>query len=133
MQRIRVTSVSEAHVIGAYARPDGDGPFGGVVALGGSQGGIPSHLAVRVAECGFACLGLGYFGVGPYKPSLAEVPVEIVERGTNWLSARAEVTRRPVGLFGVSKGAELALLSAALLGQAVGAVVAAVPTSVVFF
>ena len=50
-----------------------------------------------------------------------------------WLSERPEVTERAVGLLGVSKGAELALVSAALLGEAVGAVVAAVPSSVVFF
>jgi dienelactone hydrolase len=128
-----VRSITEPEVIGTYALPDGDGRFPGVVALGGSQGGIPTHLAVKVAEQGYACLGLGYFGVAPLKQERAEIPVEIVESGVRWLSARPEVTEHAVGLLGVSRGAELALLSAMLLGGAIGAVVAVVPSSVVFF
>jgi dienelactone hydrolase len=130
---MRVSSVTEAEVIGTYALPDGDGRFPGVVVLGGSTGGIPTNLAVMVAEHGYACLGLGYFGVAPLKPELREIPVEIVECGVRLLSKRSEVTEHPVGLFGVSKGAELALLSAVLLGEAIGAVVAVVPSSLVFF
>jgi dienelactone hydrolase len=120
-------------LFGVLAVPESDEQrVPGVVVLGGSSGGIPTQLAVALAERGFACFGLGYFGVAGLKPALAEIPVELVERAVDWLARNPRVSPGGVCLFGVSKGAELALLAASLLPDKVRAVVAVVPSSVVF-
>jgi uncharacterized protein len=112
--------------------PDGEEQVPGVVVLGGSSGGLPDELTVMLGERGFACLGVAYFGAEGLKPALFEIPVELVEHALHWLVQHPRVKGARVGLLGVSKGAELALLTATLLPELVRAVVAIVPSSVVF-
>jgi dienelactone hydrolase len=124
--------VVEGDLHGILVLPDGEEQVPGVVVLGGSVGGLPEELTIRVAEQGFACLGVAYFGADGLKPTLVEIPVELVEHALHWLVQHPRARGERVGLLGVSKGAELALLTATLVPDLVGAVVAVVPSSVVF-
>ena len=126
--------LSESDLDGTFGCVDEGGPFPGVLALGGSEGGVPGgYLDLLVPE-GFACLALAYFGTRGTQPGLVEVPLERIERGLRWLIAHPKVTNQDgrVALIGGSKGGELALLVAATFPDLVGPVVAYTPSSVVW-
>ena len=104
----------------------------GVLVLGGSEGGRPVHMAKLLAAEGFSCLALSYFGALPLPRNLVEVPLDYVQDALGWLSAQPCVDGQRLGVIGASKGAELALLTAAHMPDAVGAVVAYAPSAVSF-
>jgi pimeloyl-ACP methyl ester carboxylesterase len=127
-------SLCEAGLHGTFGCPDDDGLFPAVLALGGSNGGVPTvYLNLLVPE-GFACLALSYFGTSETQPSLTEIPLECIERGLRWLVAHPKAAAQDgrVALLGGSKGGELALLVAATFPDLVGPVVAYSPSSVVW-
>lgn len=105
---------------------------GAVIVLGGSEGGLNGSrgLARRLAAEGFAALAVSYFGETGQSPKLNEIPIEPVDAALAWLAARPEIAG-PVAILGVSKGAELALLTASR-NPAIKAVVVGVPSSVVW-
>jgi nucleolar protein 56 len=119
-------------LVGGFFAPPGGEPAPGVLHLHGA-GGRP-HLATGrlLASRGFATLALQYVGdPDPLPDSLAEVPLEYVERAVEWLRRHDQVADAPVGLVGFSRGGELALLSASR-AEEVGAVVGWVPSGVVW-
>ena len=87
---------------------------GGVVVLGGSEGGSSQaeQVAALMASRGIPALALAYFGVEGVPRHLVEVPVEYVEGAIAWMRARAEVPGARIGIVGSSRGVELALLAA---------------------
>jgi len=131
---VRAEDVRSQDLVGVLCRPDGAAAArGGVLVLGGSEGGIPTEITKALAtDTGLVCFGMAYFN-GPGLPRhLVEIPLEYVERAVGWLVRQLPDPVPPVGLFGVSKGAELALLAASTFRELFGAVVAVVPSSVVF-
>jgi dienelactone hydrolase len=128
------TEIRERDLVGTFACPEGDGPFRAVLALGGSEGGVPEYLLRLLAPAGFACLALAYFHAPGTQPALVEVPLERIERGLRWLRAQPRVRASDGGIaiVGASKGSELALLTAATFPDLVGPVVAYTPSSVVW-
>src|SRR5687768_6614527 len=114
--------------------PEGKGPYPSVLALGGSDGGIPEYFLRLLVPEGFACLALAYFATPDTQPALVEVPLERIERGLRWLRAQPAVAARDgrVAVVGGSKGGELALLVAATFPDLVGPVVAYTPSAVVW-
>ena len=128
------TEVREGDLVGTFGCPDGEGPFDGVLALGGSDGGIPDYLLRLLVPEGFACLALAYFNTPDTQPALVEVPLERIERGLRWMQAHPKVTARGdrIAVLGGSKGGELSLLAAATFPDLVGPVVAYTPSSVVW-
>lgn len=131
MATVRRTAVDVSGIVGVVFEPEGQSD-GFVVMLGGSFGGVPEAPARRLAEHGFTVFALGYFGAAGLPPALVEVPTESVQRGIEWFRA-AHAPNRGVGVLGISKGAELALVVAAQLGDAIGAVIAVAPSHVVWF
>ena len=109
------TEIHESGLDGVFARADGDRPLRGVLALGGSDGGVPAYWARLLAAERFASLALAYFNTPNTQPALTEVPLERLERTLRWLREQPGVATNDgrVGVLGVSKGAELALLLAA--------------------
>ena len=105
---------------------------GAVIVLGGSEGGLGGsrNLARRLAAEGFAAIAVSYFGEAGQSPKLNEVPIEPVDRALAWLTARPDI-HGPIAIMGVSKGAELALLTASR-NPAIKAVVVGVPSNVVW-
>jgi dienelactone hydrolase len=129
-----MTLVHDADVAGLFRCPEGAGPFPGVLALGGSDGGTPEYFVNLLVPDGFACLALQYWGTPATQPALSEVPLERIERGLRWLIGHPQVSAPDgrVGLTGASRGAELALLAAATFPDLAGPVVAYTPSSVVW-
>jgi acetyl esterase/lipase len=121
-------------LVGTFGYPDGDGPFSGVLALGGSDGGIPEYFLKLLVPEGFACLALAYFNTPETQPALVEVPLERVERGLRWMRAHPKVSAHEdrLAVIGGSKGGELSLLIAATFPHLVGPVVAYTPSAVVW-
>lgn len=112
-----------------------------IITLGGSEGGgeVARLIALRFAARGFAALSLPYYspdhGLGQDLPGLprdfVDIPIERLQHAYDWLALEARVDVGRVGLWGVSKGAELALLGAVSFGW-VRAVAAIVPSDVVW-
>lgn len=105
---------------------------GAVIVLGGSEGGLGGSrsLARRLAAAGFDAIAVSYFGEPGQATRLDQIPVEPVTRAREWLEARPG-PGEAIAVLGVSKGGELALLTASR-DPALRAVVAAVPSNVVW-
>ncbi|MFT5892613.1 MAG: dienelactone hydrolase, partial [Dokdonia sp.] len=87
----------------------------GIIILGGSEGGKPTHLACKVAKLGYSVLSLAYFKEGPRLPATLEtIPLEYFEKAKNWLQQRKDIQEQEVILIGWSKGAEASLLLSSL-------------------
>jgi dienelactone hydrolase len=126
-----ITEVREPGIIGVFARPAGPGPFPGVVAFGGSEGGLvfSATWAPVLASRGLATLAIAYFGTPGLPATLAGIEVEVVQRAAEWLLGRDDIAARKVGVLGHSRGSELALWAGALM-DSVGAVVAFAPSGI---
>lgn len=126
-----VTEVREHGVCGVFARPPGLGPFPGVVALGGSGGGLgPAAVwAPVLASHGFATLAIAYFGVPGLADDLVGIEIEVIERAAQWLLDRRDIAPVAVAVIGQSRGSELALLAGTLL-DSVGPVVGFAPSGI---
>lgn len=116
-------------LVGELFIPHGEGPFPGVICIGGSGGGIKTAAAPLLAEAGFVALSLGYFGAPGLPEEFVELPLERFEQGVNWLLKQPMVRGPKVGVTGTSRGSEAALQVATLTPR-VGAVVAYVPSGI---
>ncbi|HEY0701816.1 MAG TPA: acyl-CoA thioester hydrolase/BAAT C-terminal domain-containing protein [Candidatus Acidoferrales bacterium] len=100
-----------------------------VVVLSGSGGGFDVDKAAVLSRHGFATFALAYFGIDPLPSWLHRIPLEYFESAIAWLGAQPEIDAERVGILGVSRGAELALLVASST-PTIRAVVAYAPSSV---
>lgn len=128
---VREIAVTDGEIVGVVYAPEGDGPFPAVLTFGGSEGGLESgdRLARQLASQGFVGMGLAYFAAPGVPEWLVEIPVEYFERAAQWLLDLPEVDGGQVGVWGGSRGGEVALLLGSVLPE-VGAVVADVPSGV---
>lgn len=116
---------------------------GVIVLLGGAEGGSQAarEEAPKLASRGFVVLGLPYYSPpampgGPRElPALpadfADIPLERLQQLRDWIATREDLDARRIVLYGVSKGAEYALLAASHYDW-VHAVVAVAPSDVVW-
>ncbi len=100
----------------------------GIVVLAGSSGRIEYERARLFARHGVTALSIRWFGGAGQPPGICEVPLETFTAAIDLLRARS-VER--VGILGVSKGAEAALLTA-VRDPRVDVVVALSPTQLVW-
>lgn len=130
---VRISEVREDGLVGRFYEPAQSGRrHPAVIVLGGSGGGgVPDRIAPLLASRGYAVLALAYFGVEPLPPKLSEVPLEYFQRGIGWLRARPSVDGERLGVLGVSKGGELALLLGSMFPE-LKAVVGYVPSGIVW-
>ena len=107
-------------------------PKPGIVLLGGSEGGLGAGadgMARALSDSGLNVLHLSYFR-GPGQPEALElIPLETITEAIDFLKREPSVDPAQIGLVGVSKGAEAALLVAARRHD-VRAVVLGLPSSV---
>jgi len=129
---VRRLDVSENGLVGAVFLPDGAADVPGVLVLGGSDGGMWEQSAAFLASEGYAALALAYFGMDGLPETLASIPLEYFETGIVHLQALPEVDSDQIGVLGVSRGGELALLLGATYPQIKG-VIAYVPSGLVWF
>ncbi len=104
-------------------------PLPVVMVLGGSGGGFDLDKAAVLSRHGFATLALAYFGTPPLPTWLNRVPLDYFEAAFAWLAAQPEIDMRRLGVLGVSRGAELALLLGSRF-PLIRSVVAYAPSSV---
>ena len=130
--------VEGAGFAGALAVPSSAGAHPVIILLHGSEGGdsvSARSLAASFASQGYAAFALTYFSWNSTNPgipnSLVNVPVEMMDRARAWLGAQPGIDTSRTGLWGVSKGAELALVIASRRSWP-RAVVACVPSDVVW-
>ncbi|MEU6354728.1 acyl-CoA thioester hydrolase/BAAT C-terminal domain-containing protein [Streptomyces sp. NPDC047072] len=109
---------------GVLVTPVGGGEAG-VLVLAGSSGRIERERARLLAREGLTALSIRWFGGPGQPPGICEIPLETFTAAVDLL--RAGGARR-IGILGVSKGAEAALLTA-VHDPRVDAVVAVSPTS----
>ena len=92
--------------------PPGTGPHPAIVVLGGS-GGEPRRIrSALLAVRGYAVFNLLYLVTEPWPPALVEVPTEKLTSALDWFADMDIVDGERIGVYGTSKGAELALLAA---------------------
>ncbi len=116
--------------VGCLYRPEKDEYTGkAVVLFGGSDGLYPlTRLAAEeYVKQGMTVLALAYWNEPGLPACFDCVPVEPVERAARWLLGHGA---RKVGLWGISKGAELALLAGCLLPELISSVVAVCPMNI---
>jgi dienelactone hydrolase len=122
------TTVRDGRIRGTLFAPDGVTNAPGVIVLGGSDGGtVWAFVAAMLAAHGMAALVLAYFDHDDLPKELVEIPIEYIGEAVDWLRDRPEVGDARVGVLGMSRGGEAALLAGASL-PGVAAVVALVPS-----
>jgi hypothetical protein len=105
---VTIRSVPQEGIVARVFKPAGRGPRPALLVIGGDQGGFASaqaHAAL-FASHGYTSVALACFGVAGFPPSLARVPIEIVETALLWLEAQPDVDPERIGVFGRGKGAD---------------------------
>jgi dienelactone hydrolase len=130
---VLVTRVNERGLSGLYFQPNSVEPKPAVIVLSGSSGGLAwsSQVAALLARHGFAALALAYFGFDELPSQLVQIPLEYFVAGFEWLTAQPGVRPEGLGVVGISRGAELALILGSRL-QYLRSVIAYCPSSVVW-
>ncbi|MEY9890003.1 dienelactone hydrolase [Catenulispora sp. MAP5-51] len=112
---------------GVLCEPEG-GSQTGVVVVSGSSGRVLRDRARILAEQGLAALAIRWFGGPGQRTGIWELPLETFTDAVDFLSVRGA---RRIGIFGTSKGAEAAMLTA-IRDPRVDVVVAVSPTAQVW-
>ena len=124
------TDVAGHGLVGVLFHPAGDGPWRGVMQLGGAEGGMHQDDAALLAAHGFTVLALAYFGMPGLPPTLRCIPLEYFGQALNYLLTHPKVTPGGITVMGVSKGGEAALLTGAIYPDAVRSVISVVGSAV---
>jgi dienelactone hydrolase len=101
-----------------------------LIVLTGSDGMFTAarKIAKQFADNGISSIAVAYFNTSETSKDLVEIPVEIIEHSADWLRGRGF---KKVAVYGISKGAEYALLAASYISQ-LNAVIAVSPSCCVF-
>lgn len=118
-------------LVAQFIRPTTAGRHPAILILGGSEGGSAGvrRLAAPFAAQGYAVLALSYFATEGLPRNLDQIPLEYFRTALRWLAARAEVDPARIGVYGISKGGEAALL-VGTRNPELRAVAAGVPSNV---
>ena len=133
-ESVRVVPVRERGLAGVAYFPPGAERQAAVIVLPGSGGGIPGPGAHAggLASRGYVVLALAYFNAEGLPPLLQNIPLEYFATAVEWLKSQPSVDPAHIGVLGTSRGGELALLLGATYPSAFRAVVANVPSNVIW-
>jgi dienelactone hydrolase len=99
-----------------------------ILLLGGSEGGdTMALLAGGFAARGYVAASVDYFKAPGLPNALENIPVETVGTALHAIELRNDVDAQRIGIFGGSRGGELALLAASIYSD-IHAVIADVPS-----
>lgn len=129
---VQRVNIKENGLVGALFSPKSKKPLPVIITLSGSNGGLSENRAKLLASNGFAVFALGYFGVDGLPSNLQDIPLEYFETAFAWLKEQPNIDSSQIGLYGTSRGAELSLILGAFFPDKVQAIVAIVPSSVVY-
>lgn len=124
--------IREEGIVGTLFYPKNmkNGP--GIIVVGGSGGRIPEDFAQLIASHGYAVLALGFFRVEGLPKNLENIPLEYFETAMQWFKKQPQVDKNRVAISGRSRGGELVLLLAATFPDQMQAVIAYVPSGIVW-
>ena len=130
---VKVTELRrpESTIVGRYYEHSG-GKRAAILAITGSNGGIDERMSPFLASKGYNVLSVANHHFEGVSQDLIEVPLEYFQSALQWLGRQKSVDADRIGVVGVSKGSEAALLTASNFPDLVHAVGAMVPTSVVW-
>jgi dienelactone hydrolase len=130
---VQVSDVREEGLVGKFFRPQGNGPHPGLLVVGGSGGGLAwsEEMAAMFASHGFAAMALAYFAIDPLPKGLEQIPLEYFGKAISWMRGQPTVAKDKIGIAGISRGGELALLLGATF-PSLRAVVAYSPSALVW-
>lgn len=125
--------VRDRGLVGKLFEPDQPGPHRAVLVVGGSNGGLAwsQEMAALLASHGYAAFALAYFAMEGLPPTLDRIPLEYFGTALDWLSEQTIVAANKIGVVGLSRGGELALLLGATYPE-IRAVVAYVPSGILW-
>src|SRR5688572_28064185 len=129
----KIAVTGQAFVANLYL-PSCDSKCPVVLLVGGSGGEIWDYHGENLAGRGFAALALAYFSLEkmPGLPhELDQIPLEYFQNALAYVHTDGSLDPERIGIAGVSKGGELALLLASV-DPRIRAVLAFVPSSVVW-
>lgn len=122
--------ITEGGLLGNYYPADAKAPA--LLVLGGSEGGISTSadgMARTLRAEGYSTLALSYWGGPGQPPAMDSIPLETFDTALAFLSGQSAVDGSRLGVIGVSKGGEAALLVASRHPE-LKAIVGLVPSSV---
>jgi len=119
-------------LVGTLFLPSGAGPHPGMIALSGGGGGINEYWGASLAYQGYAALALAYFNAGGLPRGLVDIPLGYFEVAIRWMRAQPWLRDHFLGVWGPSRGGELALLLGATFPE-INAVVAWSGSGVTFW
>lgn len=125
--------VRERKLFGKMFEPAQTGPHEAVLVVGGSNGGLAwsQEMAALLASHGYVALALAYFAAEGLPTTLDRIPLEYFGTALDWLSDQTSVAANRIGVVGVSRGGELALLLGATYPE-IRTVVAYVPSGILW-
>ncbi len=128
---VRKIPIRKNGLVGVLFLPPSKKPLPVIVTLNGSNGGLGENKAQLLASHGFAVLALGYFGVEGLPTNLQDIPLEYFETALAWLKTQPGIDGTRIGLYGISRGGELALILGSVFPHSIKAITAVVPSSVI--
>jgi|SaaInlStandDraft_4_1057021.scaffolds.fasta_scaffold07259_2 dienelactone hydrolase len=124
--------IHEDGVIGTLFYPKNMQSGPGIIVIPGSNGGIPEGHAQLLVSHGYAVLALGYFAAKGLPDTLENIPLEYFQNAIQWFKKQSQVDENRIALRGASRGGELVLLLAATFPNEINAVIAYVPSNLVY-
>lgn len=107
-------------LVGWLYEPPGSEPKPGILCLHGSVANPQRRPALQLAAHGYVTVALQYFGPQDVLPGdgtsfrdMHEIPLEYFDRAVAWLTGRDGVLDDRIGVYGISRGGEPALLTGA--------------------
>ena len=136
-----VETIDVPEFVGARLyRPQGEGRLPVIIVVGGSEGGslFGRRMGPQLAMLGYAALALPYYNPSwnneelPGLPTaFVNVPVDRLDAVHRWIKGRPDLDHSRIGIYGVSKGGEFAMIAAARY-RWLRAVIGIVPSDVVW-
>jgi dienelactone hydrolase len=100
-----------------------------VIVLGGSSGKLNENYSKILATNNIVALSMAYFKADGLPQSLDMVPIELVSSALDFLQSIPRVKKNDIGVLAISRGTELAFLSASI-DERIKSVAAIVPSLV---
>ncbi len=99
-----------------------------VLVIGGSGGGLTESPAMLFASHGYPAFALGYFNYADLPKGLVNIPIELFAEAATWL--KHATGGAPIVMWGVSRGSEAVMLTAAHFPDLLSGVIAVAPAPV---
>lgn len=135
---IKNRNIRDDSLVATYYYNKGSKQRPSIIMFGGSGGGdfFNNHIdfCKELVKLGYTVLTLTYFDYRNHSnlpKMLKNIPIEYVGTAMKWLEKHTETSNKIFAVIGLSRGSELALLSASYYHK-ISAVVALVPSSYVW-